>query len=40
MADDLTRRFRRLLIGQYELRYEIQDRTIFVLRLWHRREGR
>ncbi|MEN0105611.1 MAG: type II toxin-antitoxin system RelE/ParE family toxin [Pseudomonas sp.] len=31
---------RRLLIGQYELRYEIQGATIYLLRLWHTREHR
>jgi plasmid stabilization system protein ParE len=31
---------RRLLIGQYEMRYEIDGNTIFVLRFWHTRESR
>jgi len=31
---------RRLLVGGYELRYEIQSSTLFVLRVWHTREGR
>jgi len=31
------REVRRLLIGRYEMRYEIQGSTIFVLRLWHTR---
>lgn len=34
------REVRRLVIGRYELRYEIQLRTIYVLRLWHARERR
>mgnify|MGYP000562330294 CR=1 FL=1 len=34
------REVRHLLVGQYELRYEIQRDTIFVLRLWHTRESR
>ncbi|WP_088344445.1 MULTISPECIES: type II toxin-antitoxin system RelE/ParE family toxin [Rhodomicrobium] len=34
------REVRRLLVGQYELRYELQGSTIFVLRLWHTREDR
>jgi len=34
------REVRRLLVGHYELRYEIQDSTIYVLRLWHTREDR
>lgn len=31
---------RRIIIGHYEMRYEIVDSTIFVLRLWHTREER
>jgi len=31
---------RRILAGQYEIRYEIQEETIYVLRLWHTREDR
>ncbi len=31
---------RRLLIGHYELRYEIAQGCIYVLRLWHTREHR
>jgi len=34
------REVRRLLVGHYEMRYEIQDSTIYVLRLWHTRESR
>jgi plasmid stabilization system protein ParE len=34
------REVRRLLIGHYEMRYEIQASTIFVLRVWHTREDR
>lgn len=34
------REVRRLLIGHYEMRYEIQDSIIYVLRLWHTREDR
>jgi plasmid stabilization system protein ParE len=34
------REVRRLLVGQYELRYEIQGQTIYILRLWHTREER
>jgi len=34
------REVRRLLVGDYEMRYEVQrDRTV-VLRLWHAREHR
>ena len=31
---------RRILVGQYEMRYEIVESTIYVLRLWHTREER
>jgi plasmid stabilization system protein ParE len=34
------REVRRILVGKYEMRYEIQDSTIYVLRLWHTREDR
>ncbi|HBP2182216.1 TPA: type II toxin-antitoxin system RelE/ParE family toxin, partial [Pseudomonas aeruginosa] len=34
------REVRRILVGQYEVRYQIQDETIYVLRLWHTREDR
>ena len=31
---------RRLIVGQYEIRYEILDATIRILHLWHTREDR
>jgi plasmid stabilization system protein ParE len=31
---------RRILVGHYEMRYEIVDSTIYLLRLWHTREDR
>lgn len=34
------REVRRLLVGNYEMRYEIQGSIIYVLRLWHTREDR
>jgi plasmid stabilization system protein ParE len=34
------REVRRILVGHYEIRYEIQESTIYVLRLWHTREDR
>ncbi len=34
------REVRRIIVGDYELRYEIADATIFILRLWHARENR
>lgn len=34
------REVRRVLVGRYEMRYEIQGSTIYILRLWHTREDR
>ena len=34
------REVRRIVIGRYEMRYEIQDSIIIVLRIWHTRENR
>lgn len=34
------REVRRIIVGSYELRYEIADATVFILRLWHCRENR
>lgn len=34
------REVRRILVGEYEVRYEILDSIIYVLRLWHTRENR
>lgn len=31
---------RRLQVGHYEMRYEIVESTIYLLRLWHTREDR
>ena len=31
---------RRIIVGHYEMRYEIQNSTIYVLRFWHTREDR
>jgi hypothetical protein len=30
----------RILVGKYEMRYEIQEPMIYVLRPWHTREDR
>jgi len=35
-----SREVRRLIIKQYEIRYEIQGNIIYLLRLWHTREKR
>ncbi|MHB1214336.1 MAG: type II toxin-antitoxin system RelE/ParE family toxin [Thiobacillus sp.] len=34
------REVRRILVGHYEMRYEIQASTIYLLRIWHTREER
>ncbi len=31
---------RRILVGDYEMRYEIKETTIYVLRIWHTKEDR
>ena len=39
--DEFTpREVRRILVGKYEMRYEIHTSTIYILRLWHTREDR
>lgn len=35
-----SREVRRIIIGRYEMRYEIQESVIYVLRIWHTREDR
>lgn len=34
------REIRRILIGRYEMRYEIHNNSIYILRIWHTREDR
>ena len=34
------REVRRIIVGNYEMRYEIANGSIFILRLWHCRENR
>jgi len=34
------REVRRILVGNYEMRYELREDTIFIVRLWHVREQR
>ena len=34
------REVRRILIGRYEMRYELVGSIIYVLRIWHTREDR
>lgn len=36
----LPREVRRILVGQYEIRYEVQVDCIYILRIWHTREQR
>jgi hypothetical protein len=31
---------RRVIVGDYELRYEVTEAAIYILRLWHTREDR
>ena len=33
------REVRRLLVDAYEIRYEIQNDDIYILRIWHSREA-
>ena len=34
------REVRKIIAAQYEMRYEIQESCIYILRLWHTREDR
>ncbi len=36
----MSREVRRLLVGHYEMRYELQESNIYILRVWHTRENR
>lgn len=36
----LPQEVRRILVGQYEMRYQLQPSTIYILRIWHTREAR
>ncbi|HWU80017.1 MAG TPA: type II toxin-antitoxin system RelE/ParE family toxin [Caulobacter sp.] len=40
LAAFAPREIRRILAGDYELRYELVDDTIYILRVWHTREDR
>jgi plasmid stabilization system protein ParE len=35
-----SRELRRIIIGRYEMRYEIKESTLYVLRVFHTREDR
>ncbi len=34
------REVRRLIVGHYEMRYEIQEQGVFILNIWHAKEDR
>ena len=34
------REVRRLVVGNYEMRYEVTPKTVYILRIWHGREER
>jgi plasmid stabilization system protein ParE len=34
------REVRRILVGRYEMRYELDKQTAYILRIWHAREDR
>ena len=36
----LPQEVRRILVGQYEIRYAINGEVIYILRVWHTREER
>jgi hypothetical protein len=40
MWEFAPREVRRLIVGDYELRYEILEDAIVLVRLWHTREDR
>ena len=40
LEEFLPRDVRRIIFGDYELRYELSDEAIYILRLWHDREDR
>ena len=40
LEEFVPRDVRRVIIGDYEMRYELADTEIYILRLWHSREDR
>jgi plasmid stabilization system protein ParE len=40
LEEFLPRDVRRIIMGDYEMRYELTDEVIYILRLWHGREDR
>jgi plasmid stabilization system protein ParE len=40
LTEFAPRNVRHLIVGDYELRYELVDTTVTILRIWHCREDR
>ena len=40
LPDFGEREVRRLIVGDYEMRYEVKPDALWILRLWHTREDR
>jgi plasmid stabilization system protein ParE len=40
LSEFTPRDVRRLIVGDYEMRYEVVEQNIWILRLWHTREDR
>ena len=40
LEEFVPRKVRRILIGDYEIGYEIQVSVVYILRIWHTREKR
>jgi len=40
MPEFAPREVRKLLVGDYEIRYELTDTDVFILRIFHTREDR
>lgn len=40
LPEFVPRDVRRLIVGDYEMRYEVIEQNIWILRLWHTREDR
>ena len=40
LGEYAPRNVRHLIIGDYELRYEVTEDVLYILRLWHTREDR
>lgn len=36
----LPREVRRIIVGNYEIRYELVESIVYILRIWHTREER